>query len=101
MRTNSSRQGVGVEMICETAGMGVPSSNRPLVVLAWGMRAKSAVPTAVGAITDGPVGQSETWWVHRTEKSPVRSKSDGTFGRIEEGLFSRRHSCDQKKKVFL
>src|SRR5712691_29322 len=102
MRINSSRQVVGVEMICETAGIGVPSSNRPFVVLAFGMRLRSAVATgSMGTAAGfGTFGQSEGWWPQRTEKSPVRSKSEGTSCWIEEGFFSRRHSCDQKKKVF-
>src|SRR5579859_5661518 len=110
-RTNSSRQVVGSETVWVIAG-------KPLnVPFCLGIIAKRAVPTAVGVIVSpgnlapvtGFIGQSEvTTGAHRSLKLPVRSASEGTFGEglpfasgfAEEVFVSRRHSCDQKKKVF-
>src|SRR6267154_1668686 len=86
--------------------------------IALGMRARSAVPTAVGvtwwlAETCRPVGQLfivPRGSGQRSLKSPVRSASEGTFGVVdtldegaEEVLLSFRHSSEKKKKknVFL
>src|SRR5690348_11169649 len=110
MRTNSSRQVVGVEIVLETAG-------KPLLVaFAVGIRVRSALPTAVGATASlanlapvaGFTGQSGklVWSItpgvgeQRSLKFPVRSAFEGTFWKIEFGFFSRRHSSEKKKKVF-
>src|SRR4029077_770020 len=110
MRTSSSRQVVGVEMVLETAG------KPPLVAFAVGIRVSRALPTAVGvmvslanlALVAGFTGQSGKFFLsispavgeQRSLKFPVRSAFEGTFWKIEFGFFSRRHSWDQKKKVF-
>src|SRR6266403_1104346 len=110
-RISSSRQVVGVETVCANAG------NPPLVVLALGINARSADPTAVGVTVSpgnrecvvGLIGQSGKLVVsitpgvaeHRSLKLPPRSASEGTFcGAMVEGFFSRRHSSEKKKKVF-
>jgi len=88
-----------------------------LVVLALGINARSADPTAVGVTVSpgnrecvvGLIGQSGKLVVsitpgvaeHRSLKLPPRSASEGTFcGAMVEGFFSRRHSSEKKKKVF-
>src|SRR5215475_5143041 len=93
-RINSSRHVVGSETVCVTAG------NPPSTVFAVGINASSADPTGVigtaaGFATFGQSGLGPGGW-HRSEKFPPRSASDGTFCRIVDGFFSRRHSCDQK-----
>src|SRR6267378_7224625 len=110
MRTSSSRQVVGVEIVLETAG------KPPLVAFAVGTNVTSALPTAVGVTVSfanlvpvaGFTGQSGKLTMsmtpgvgeQRSLKFPVRSAFEGTFWKIEFGFFSRRHSWDQKKKVF-
>src|ERR1700733_8638125 len=95
MRTSSSRHVVGSEIVFVKAG------NPPLVVFGSGMSARSAWPTGVigTAAGFGTFGQSGPG--QRSEKSPPRSATDGTFCRTVVGFFSRRHSCDQKKNVLL
>src|SRR6267154_4556864 len=110
MRISSSRQVVGVEIVLETAG------KPELVAFAVGMRVKRALPTGVSvtvspanrALVAGFTGQSGKFFLsisngvgeQRSLKFPPRSALDGTFWKMEFGFFSRRHSCDQKKKVF-
>src|SRR5580693_3571284 len=92
-RTNSSRHVVGSETVCENDG------KPALTLLGIGMSPSSAWPTALmgTAAGFGTFGQSGPG--HRSEKFPPRSATEGTFWLIASGFFSRRHSCDQKKKV--
>src|SRR5438270_7535370 len=115
---SSSRHVVGLATVWRTAG-------KPLVtVLAAGMMAKNAWPVGSTATVlfgkvakvlgttpgplDGqsgkPVSGSRVKSVpaagQRSLKLPPRSASEGTFWLIVVEIFSRRHSSDQKKKVF-
>src|SRR5882762_2979139 len=97
-------------MVCWNAG-NLPTK-KPGIAL--GMRARRAVPTAVGvtwwlAETCGPVGQSfivPRGSGQRSLKFPARSASEGTFGVVEalggadDVLLSFRHSSEKKKNVF-
>src|ERR1700674_5394572 len=94
MRTSSSRQVVGVEIVLETAG------KPPLVAFAWGISVRSAWPTAVIGTAAGLATLGQSGPGQSSVKFPFRSASEGTFWKIEFGFFSRRHSWDQKKKVF-
>src|ERR1700722_3579551 len=94
----------------------------PLVVLGCGINVANVAPVALtgtmlfangvaipAAVTEGK-GQSGKVAVEnvppvnagqRSEKSPLRSADEGTsWSCTVEGFFSRRHSWDQKKKVF-
>src|SRR5262249_22191933 len=102
-RINSSRHVSGRETVWFTAG------KPACVVFAVGIRESSACPTGsmgtrspgYGLPVAGLTGQSLGAAAHVLLKSPVRSRSEGTFGGGErvKGFFSRRHSCDQKKNV--
>src|SRR5579871_1828563 len=115
---SSSRQVVGREMVFTTEG------KPPRVLLGAGTRAKNSgalgstatvlfgkvakVPAAAPGPLEGqsgkPVCGSRVKSVpavgQTSEKSPPRSAADGTFWLMVEGSDWRRHSCDQKKKVF-
>jgi len=83
---------------------------------AWGIIAKSALPTAVGVIVSlenlapvtGFIGQSEVrTGAHRPLKLPVRSASEGTFGEglpfasgFADEVFFRGAILRRRKEVF-
>src|ERR1700693_1825936 len=99
MRTNSSRHVSGSETVCTTAGKPL------LVVVACGMSDSNAAPTgSIGTAAKlGTLGQSLVFTgAQRSVKLPARSASEGTStAPVVCGFFSRRHSSDPKKKVFL
>src|SRR5215471_11542248 len=99
MRTSSSRQVSGSETVCTTAG-------KPLfVVVGVGISESRAWPTgSMGTFAKlGTLGQSGVLTgTHRSVKSPLRSAFEGTFtAPVVCGFFSRRHSSEKKKNVFL
>src|SRR5580692_6402887 len=94
MRMSCSRHVVGVETVWAYAG------KPPSVVLGIGIRASSAWPAAVIGTAAGFATFGQSGPGHKSEKLPPRSATDGTFWSTTEGFFSRRHSWEEKKKVF-
>src|SRR5271165_2720081 len=109
MRRSSSRQLVGcVGEALYRAAPGTPA-------FAIGISGRSSWPTVLmgtmllgkGLLVPGMCGQSglalsPPGLEQRSVKFPVRSAADGTATlKTWPGTLSLRHSCDQKKKVFV
>src|SRR5580704_3194355 len=112
MRKSSSRQFVGRDGVANQAfgpkfGVGI-SGKRPLTTVGlvmgtWLLGKYLPVVGSMGQFGKLPEFTGELAAGHTSLKFPVRSASVGTvvtLKKLDDGTTSRRHSSDQKKKVF-